>query len=251
MEALTEQLLKISRHGDVAVIDSEQDDDLSIIARAGHQVAVTGLRVLWVGSGGLARHLPAAFDLTASPGASRDPVAAVAGPLLVVVGSASAAAHEQSAAVARSPSVVTVKLNPAPPPPGDSRSDTAVQEAADRAVEALTAGRDVLLVFTGNAVHPSAQAAQVAVQRLTMAAAEAMTRGEPAALVVTGGETARALFDRLGTSALEIIDVVDTGVPRGRLHDARRTPVVTKAGSFGDPGTLVNALSVLHGKDVD
>lgn len=55
------------------------------------------------------------------------------------------------------------------------------------------------------------------------------------ALVVTGGYTARRLLDRLGITALQVGGEIERGIP---WSVAGPLTVVTKAGGFGDAGTL-------------
>ena len=65
------------------------------------------------------------------------------------------------------------------------------------------------------------------------------------ALVLTGGDTARAVLRALGVAALRVAGEVETGVPILVTDDARRLPVVTKAGDFGDRETLVRCWTKL------
>jgi len=68
-------------------------------------------------------------------------------------------------------------------------------------------------------------------------------------LVATGGATARRLLEKAGISAIALGGEVDVGVPWGIALGGlalggiglrgRRLPVVTKAGGFGDPDTLL------------
>lgn len=59
------------------------------------------------------------------------------------------------------------------------------------------------------------------------------------ALVVTGGDTARAVLDALGISALRVVGQVETGVPILFAAGPRPLLAVTKAGDFGDRETLL------------
>jgi D-threonate/D-erythronate kinase len=65
-------------------------------------------------------------------------------------------------------------------------------------------------------------------------------RQEPiGSLVLTGGETARAVLSRLGIAVLRVVGEVETGVPILVAEGSRAPIVITKAGDFGDRGTLV------------
>ena len=67
-----------------------------------------------------------------------------------------------------------------------------------------------------------------------------------AGLVVTGGFTARRLLDRLGITALRVGGEVEAGIPWSTTLDGSRV-LVTKAGGFGDRGTLGRAVDRLLG----
>jgi D-threonate/D-erythronate kinase len=69
------------------------------------------------------------------------------------------------------------------------------------------------------------------------------------ALVLTGGTTAVGVARRLGASGIRLEGEVETGVPMGALIGPRPYPVVTKAGGFGRPDTLVGAVEALSGEE--
>jgi uncharacterized protein YgbK (DUF1537 family) len=62
------------------------------------------------------------------------------------------------------------------------------------------------------------------------------------ALILTGGETACALLGQLGVDGIRLLEEVETGVPLGVTTGAVTLAVITKAGAFGGPDTLVNCL---------
>jgi uncharacterized protein YgbK (DUF1537 family) len=64
-------------------------------------------------------------------------------------------------------------------------------------------------------------------------------------LILTGGATAVGVAQRLGASGIRLEGEVETGVPMGALIGPRPYPVVTKAGGFGEPDTLVGAVEAL------
>jgi uncharacterized protein YgbK (DUF1537 family) len=66
------------------------------------------------------------------------------------------------------------------------------------------------------------------------------------ALVVFGGDTALAVFGRLGDE-IGIVAEILPYIPLGKLKDLR---VVTKAGGFGDDDALVKIYEYLEGNDV-
>jgi 4-hydroxythreonine-4-phosphate dehydrogenase len=92
----------------------------------------------------------------------------------------------------------------------------------------------------------------------TLATALAAAGVRPSALVATGGETARAVSQALGVTRIDLAGQLEPGVVYGRFADGPACPVVTKAGTFGDEGSLIRAvralrrpepLTTLHGEE--
>ena len=94
-------------------------------------------------------------------------------------------------------------------------------------------------------LYPVGEAQGVAPSRITKTlAAIARTAAAPSAVgsfFLTGGETAAHVLAGLGASALEIRAEYAPGVCVGRIIDGteRGATVITKAGSFGSEGLLV------------
>lgn len=161
--------------------------------------------VVWAGSAGLA----GALFRGLSSGGARPPAPAPGGPALVVVGTQAAAA--QLEALLARPGCCGIPAGP---------------RAGEEARAALARGEDAVL-YGGAAAGAD----------LTAAVEHA------AGLVLTGGETARAVCDRVGVTAIELIREIEPGVPLGRAGDLG---IVTKAGAFGDPGTLCRAVDAIR-----
>ena len=72
-------------------------------------------------------------------------------------------------------------------------------------------------------------------------------RHRPKAVVLTGGATARAVIHGLGTTHLSIHGELQPGIPFGALQDGlwHGVTVVTKAGGFGTPSTLLDVVREL------
>ncbi|HEX4992036.1 MAG TPA: nucleotide-binding domain containing protein, partial [Rubrobacteraceae bacterium] len=64
-------------------------------------------------------------------------------------------------------------------------------------------------------------------------------------LVLTGGETAVGVARRLGAVGIRLEGELEPGIPVGRLIGPRPYGVITKAGAFGEAGTLVAAAETL------
>ncbi len=69
----------------------------------------------------------------------------------------------------------------------------------------------------------------------------------PAAVILAGGATARKVCERLGAAGVRLLGELSPGVPIGRLVGGRwdQVLVVTKAGGFGTPTTLLDAVRSL------
>jgi D-threonate/D-erythronate kinase len=177
--------------------------------------------VLWAGSAGLAAALGRLF-----PGSRKEPPSRPSGAkrVLLVVGSASGVSRKQLRRVSKSAKLV--ELSP---------------EAPSEASEALGAGRNVAL----HAPEVSTGDPESVVEGLSEVVFRLSEEGLFDALVLTGGETAVRVSKRLGASGILLADELEPGVPVGVLSGSRPYPVVTKAGAFGGPDALLDALRTL------
>ena len=94
---------------------------------------------------------------------------------------------------------------------------------------------------------------RVARERVTSAlgtaAAHVWAAREPRGLFLTGGSVAKAVLGRLDAGGIALRgQEIAVGVPTGEVRGGRAngTPVVTKAGAFGDDSTIVDALEYLR-----
>ena len=226
----------LGRGAQVAVCDAEEEEDLRRIAEAG---AAQRLPVIWVGSGGLARHLPPALHLR--PRSTESPVRGLRpGPVLALVGSRSTVAREQAKVLGAQERVATLVLEPDILLGGPGGPDWAAAIADLR--RALAGDRDVLLV-TALAASVDLRIGPALAEALGRFAAEAAER--IGGLIATGGDIARAVLGALGAGGLHLLGEVEPGVPIGIADAKRPLPVVTKAGAFGTPQTLLRGRDAL------
>jgi uncharacterized protein YgbK (DUF1537 family) len=223
---------------DAAVCDAENEDDLRRIAEAGARV---GRQVIWVGSAGLARHLPAALALRSEKRERERTVERASARILTLVGSRSTLAREQARLLAEEQGVGTLVLD-------ESMLLAGVgSEAWSRAAEALQSllarGEDPLLIIGLGAKVELEHAPVLASAIARLAAAQA---GRLGGLVATGGDIARAALDALGASGLYLVGEVEPGVPLGFTDTQPPLPVVTKAGAFGTPAALQRSRAALQ-----
>ena len=242
---------EIARSGvDALVCDAESERDLEAIVAAA--LAARG-PLIWVGSAGLMRALAATLGDKSRVVPAKPPVAQ--GPLLFVVGSSAAVSRAQFERLVAEPGIAGVRVSPeAVRATAGARLDAQIEAA-------LARGHDVALGIVGE--RPTTSAHDPG-----LVAALADRIGPRLAgfggLIATGGATARCLFETAGISAIALRGEVDVGVPWGlalggldsgggtlpgmTLGDTalqligsgqRTLPVVTKAGGFGDPSTLL------------
>jgi 4-hydroxythreonine-4-phosphate dehydrogenase len=235
--ALASALSDLAARGvQVAVCDAEQETDLRHIADAGAHIR---RGVIWVGSGGLARHLPAALGLRPRPGAGERP-RLVSGPVLTLVGSRSTVAREQARRLGAEQGVLTLELD-SDVLLGGSGGAAWTRASAD-VRRALTAGQDVVLV-TALGQTVDLQIGPALADALGRFAAGSADR--VGGLIATGGDIARAVLGALGAGGLHLLGEVEPGVPIGIADAQRPLPVVTKAGAFGNPETLQRSRAAL------
>jgi uncharacterized protein YgbK (DUF1537 family) len=88
-----------------------------------------------------------------------------------------------------------------------------------------------------------AQVAARIVDGLAQVASTLVHEGRLSGIVATGGDTANALCNALGAQALEILSEVEAGIPVMRILGEESLPLVTKAGGFGSPAAMAEALA--------
>jgi len=230
-------LERLARDGAAAIVcDAETDTDLGAIAIASARMRG---RHFWVGSAGLARHLPAATGMTA---AHSVPAITLAGPVMVVVGSLSGVSRAQARHVAAQPDVVAVAVPPEALRRGNAHPDW--QTATAEVAAALAHDHDVVVSISADGSPDLSEGGLLceALARLLRPFADRI-----GGLAATGGDTARALLAALGAVGLCLVCEIEPGVVLCTAEGTRPLPVVTKAGAFGTPETLEHCRAVLRG----
>ncbi len=209
----------------IIAADALTDDDLARLVSA--MITVVP-HALLCGSAGLMGALARQW---VNPLVVQSPtiVSPASGPILTVMGSGSAMAHAQVAALAR-------------------HGQVTVQQVDDDF--ALTAG-DAQGNWLLHLPPPTAQTmlegstARAHADRLAAAALTAIHALQPTLLILTGGDTAVSVLTQLGLTRLEVVGELLPGIPLLVGYDANGQPrqVITKSGSFGDEQTLVHLYS--------
>ncbi len=226
-----DQTRRILEENRWVVADAEVDAHLETLVR----ITPDPSTVLWAGSAGLACALGAVYP---GPDAGAAPVPSV--PVrraLAVVGSKSGVAREQRRRLSGRPGVEAVELGLPP------RKEEVEASAAEAGAALDGGGHAVLYPGAGEA------AAERVVEALAEVAVSLAEEELFDGLVLTGGDTAVHVARALGATGILIEEEVEPGVPVGTLIGPRPCRVVTKAGGFGDPDTLLNALNALLGEE--
>jgi uncharacterized protein YgbK (DUF1537 family) len=204
------------------VADAERDSDLEALVRAVPDPA----RVLWAGSAGLALALGNIYPGPRARGVGER--MAPARPVLVVVGSLSGVAREQVRRLVEEH--------------GDVSAEAGREDAVAAAREALSGGT-CAVVHSPEERDTSGKG--FIIGTLAGVVSRLSEEGLFGGLVMTGGATAVGVARRLGATGIELSGEVEAGVPVGTLIGRNPYPIVTKAGGFGGPDTLVGAVQAL------
>ena len=231
---LSDALARAQAQHDAAVCDAETDEDLRAIVHAGRTLQTS---IVWAGSAGLAAQLPQAMGI-----ARERPTLAVngaslsaTGPLLFVIGSPSQPSRDQIARLVADREIesVTVPLSAL----RQGLHSVAWAEQTTLLDRAFSTGRDIVLSLESSA-HEDATLSPA------LAALVSPYATRCSGLVLTGGETARSVLDGLGVATLRLVDEVEPGIPLSVATVVTPAgslclPVVTKAGAFGLPHSLL------------
>ncbi|WP_433634286.1 four-carbon acid sugar kinase family protein [Halomicrococcus sp. NG-SE-24] len=240
----------IGRHERAPVLacDARNDDHLAAVGEAG-----AAFDTLYVGSGGLAKHIPISQTDDGKPSLPD----LSSGAALGVVGSVSATTLMQLDHVSDE---AIVELDGDPLLRGDD-IDGAMEQAVrrlqndqpvvltaatdDGAVDrTIAAGRDLELAL--------ADVRERVARGLAETATEILQIETPSGLLLTGGDIAVAVIRALGATAVTLTgEEVEAGIPIGVFADGSTAgmPLITKAGGFGSEETIVNCLDTLTSTD--
>jgi uncharacterized protein YgbK (DUF1537 family) len=230
LKTLVEDLLKQGRR--LIACDAAHQRHLEIIARlAGDQFP----RLLLAGSAGLAQALVRSrFEEAEARPASRP---AVGNHLLFVCGSGANVLSLQVETLTRKTGIPRYVFVPGRSAATSDRSGTIARDLASGAVVLQLAANESLVY--DNSV----------VRQLAAETAAIFRCRRPDGLFLSGGDTAAAVLGAIEASGVrlqvEILPGVIQGTVIGGADDG--LPVITKAGAFGDPDTLLQLYGLLAG----
>ena len=237
---------------ELVVVDIAEQEDLKRICVG---LSQSDLRVVWVGSTGLAEFVPLALSVASTSRTISQDHPIDPRPALALVGSASETTREQLRYAQTNNGLNIIMLDPARMFQNSATASDELKQASSNLRAAIDSGHDVALVVRasrdeiaatqqlGTALNLSAaQVAQRIVDGLAQAGSSLVSEGLISGIVATGGDTANALCNALGAQALEILGEVEAGIPILRLLGEQSLPLVTKAGGFGSPAAMGDAL---------
>ncbi len=238
---------------ELVVVDIAEQEDLQRICLG---LSQSELRIVWVGSTGLAEFVPLAFGAGSTSSASDQVRRTDPRPALALVGSASATTQGQLKIAQAKHALNMISLDAGCLLQGGPVAESELEQAGASLRAAMDAGHDAALVVRASREEIAAtqrlgaslnlSAAQVArriVDGLAQVAGGLVREGRLSGIVATGGDTANALCNILGAEALEILGEVEAGIPVMRMLGEASLPLVTKAGGFGSPAAMAEALA--------
>ena len=272
---LSDALAGAKAQHDAVVCDAETDEDLRAIVRAGMTLQTS---IVWAGSAGLAAQLPQAIGIGREPWKSILPSPVhrptlfvngptlpangaslpTNGPLLFVIGSPSQASREQIPRLVADREIESVTVPLSALRQGVHSATWA--EQTRRLDRAFSTGRDIILspdmggrsgvdgqsdANGQSGADSQSSAHEDATLSPALAALVSPYVTRCSGLVLTGGETARSVLDRLGVATLRLVGEVEPGIPLSVATVVTPAgslclPVVTKAGAFGSPHSLLS-----------
>jgi uncharacterized protein YgbK (DUF1537 family) len=237
---------------ELVVVDIAEQDDLKRICLG---LSGSDLRAVWVGSTGLAEFVPLAFGVPSAPDAYRQDRPLDPRPALALVGSASETTRAQLEYAQHNNGLTIICLNAAPLIQSDVTAAAELEQAYAGLRAALDSGQDAALVVNASRDEIAAtqrlgatlnlsttEVAQRIVHGLAQVGSRLISEEKISGIIATGGDTANALCNALGAQALEILGEVEAGIPIMRVLSTQTLPLVTKAGGFGSPAAIAEAL---------
>jgi len=253
-EAIKQECSRLQDEGmAVALVDAICDEDLAQIAEAAIDLSFI------TGGSGLAMALPAAWTkrgwLSCEP-RSRSHSGTSADPVLILSGSCSPVtlrqiqhlrnsgcaaipldvcrliSHGPDEEIARLLSEVKAAMNPNVPVM--VFSSATIQERERVLRQAAASG------FSPERVYALIEQVLAAVAR------QAVESGQVRRLVVAGGETSGAVMDALKIQAVEVVEVIASGVPSLKSIGGTTLALALKSGNFGGPDFFLEAIRSLR-----
>ncbi|MCW4115553.1 hypothetical protein NPA31_011325 [Aurantimonas sp. MSK8Z-1] len=236
------------------VADAASERDIEAIAAYGETLSRQTGPILWAGSAGLAAPLPKLWAL--APGEAAPALAPAARPALLVCGSVNPVAVAQLDRAAEVHGVEPVVLAADALFRTRSDADAEIERCVAHLSETLGTAGSVGILTTAHAPGEvrgamdlarrnglsRRDASRIIARGLGQVAQVLIERGAIGRLLATGGDTARAVLEAAGIEALDVRGTVLPGMPLVTARGTVDCHIVTKAGGFGDPDALADAM---------
>jgi uncharacterized protein YgbK (DUF1537 family) len=236
-EAIGRAFSRLSQEGvAIALVDAICEEDLAAIAEAARDLP------LITGGSGIAAWLPRLWPGFPKP-STPAPLPSQTRPpgALILAGSCSAATLRQLEVLEESGVVPVHRVEPAHPGGGGDRLTALARDALHR-------GGAVAVRCSAAAAERDADPATPArlEEFFATLARRLVGEGLVGRLVVAGGETSGAVVDALGIQAVEIVSILDPGVPSLRTVAGAPLALALKSGNFGSEDFFLKTLRALE-----
>lgn len=238
---------------ELLIADIAEQDDLKRLCLG---LSKNDLRIVWVGSTGLAEFVPLAFKASPTAVPLDNDRTTDSRPALALIGSASEVTQQQLSYAEINCGLKIIHLDPTHIIQGGAIAVNERNDAYRRLCQALQEDHNAALVVRASRAEIAAtqqlgamlklsitQVAQKIVEQLAQVAHRLIQENRISGIVATGGDMANALCNALATRALEILGEVEAGIPIMRMLGTQSLPLVTKAGGFGSPAAIADALT--------
>ena len=255
-EATADALVKHHANGAGHVVfDVREEEDLERLALA---VGKIDMNVLWVGSTGLARVIPAAIGME-SVSSSAAGSELRGRQIMIVAGSASEITRKQLLVLENAQGVTLATMNPLACVSGGADLEAEIERCSNVLVRGVEAESDVVLRVSSTRKEiestqevgrkrelSESQVSNLIVSSLAGVARQVLNACELRGVILTGGDTAKAVCESLEAEAIRMISAVEPGIPLGVLMGAHDLLVVTKAGGFGSENALIASVKKMR-----
>jgi uncharacterized protein YgbK (DUF1537 family) len=256
----------IQQNVKIIVCDASSEEDLLHISQAGKKFS----NILWVGSAGLANHLSEAFSIKANlnfPNRANNETTyglkkaytSVIPPSVIVAGSLSAVTRGQIETFVRESQIDALKIDPLNLVDGQLKQ-AAIREVINKGIQQLGINKHFLITIdhseeSQKKMDQWKKKANVSgyfigdqiAQSLGEIVTGVVTQTQISGLVLTGGDIASATCKSLGSTAIQLLEEVEMGIPIGKIIGGAGDGfhIVTKAGAFGSNRVFLNAVEHL------
>jgi uncharacterized protein YgbK (DUF1537 family) len=256
------QIQDLHRKGTrIIILDSSTEKDLvNIVSEQ------AGLKILWVGSAGLAEALAHRYTLdTTDEKRQTEQLGGSGNPVLVAAGSVSSVTQKQVETLLKN-GFHGIQINPIiffgqDDPVNGTENVLELGRITAEARQTVASGHDLVLFLDVSDAKKQEisellrhlalngrDGGDVIADELGKLAAEVITQEQLSGAVLTGGDIAYRTCKHLGIQSLRIIDEVEEGLPLCRAEGRTGLSLVTKAGAFGNPESMLLAAKAVMGK---